>query len=127
VITRLVKPTAKPSRMRPMMSMLMWTAEVLRMAPAKKNMPPISMEFLRPIVLVKWPDTRLERMAARYNEETNKVSTWFLKMQYVSCCALFVFLRMFGKNAWRNDSICISPPEIKQNKLKFNRCYSKKK
>jgi hypothetical protein len=26
-----------------MMSMLMWTAEVSRMAPAKKNMPPISM------------------------------------------------------------------------------------
>ncbi|AQK68344.1 hypothetical protein ZEAMMB73_Zm00001d015219 [Zea mays] len=83
----------KPSRMRQMMSMLMWTAEVLRMAPAKKNMPPISIEFLRPIVLIKWPNTRLERMAARYNEETNK-------------------------NAWRNDSIRINPPEIKQNKLK---------
>jgi hypothetical protein len=70
----------KPSRMRRMMSMLMWTAEVLRMALAKKNMPPISIEFLRPIVLIKWPNTRLERMAARYNEETNKVSTWFLNM-----------------------------------------------
>jgi hypothetical protein len=36
----------------------------------------------------------------------------------VSYCALFIFLRMFGKNAWRNDSIRINPPEIKQNKLK---------
>jgi hypothetical protein len=33
-------------------------------------------------------------------------------MQYASCCALFIFLRISGKNASRNDSICVNPPEI---------------
>lgn len=84
MITRLVKPTARPRRTRPMTSMLMLTAVKLRTTPAKNRKPPISMEFLRPNVLVRWPETREETMPARYNEETNMVSAWFLKMQYAS-------------------------------------------
>lgn len=103
--------------------MATFTAVQLRTEPTKKSDAPISIEFRRPIFFVMWPATRHANMPARYSDDTNVVSSWLSKMQYSSCVAAFIFSKMSGKKAFRNDCICVKPPENSPSKLKHAECH----
>lgn len=76
-----VKPTPKPSSIRPMMSMAMFTAAALTAEPARKRAPPVSMTAWRPTLLVTLLATSDDSTPAMYSDDVNAVSIWLSYLQ----------------------------------------------
>jgi len=120
ILTWLVKPTPKPSKIRPKMSMKIFWAAALMAPPAKKMQPPKIMVFLRPNVVVTRLAKREDINPARWREDVNSVNNWLSYTQYTFVSALADFLSIDGKNSSRNGFIVVTPPEIRYHHFGFN-------
>lgn len=112
LLTWLVKPTPKPSKIRPKMSMKIFWAAPLMAPPAKKMQPPKTMVFLRPNAVVTRLAKREDINPARWREDVNSVNSWLSYTQYSFLSALADFLNIDGKNSSRNGFMVVTPPEI---------------
>jgi len=120
LLTWLVKPTPKPSKIRPKMSIKIFWAAPLMAPPAKKTQPPKIMVFLRPNAVVTRPAKREDISPARWREDVNSVNNWLSYTQYTFVSALADFLSIDGKNFSRNGFIVVTPPEITHHHFPFN-------
>jgi hypothetical protein len=70
-----------PRSNRPIISIAIFIANALIIAPKKKlNAPQIMLAF-RPLLLVKWDAANVKIRAPKYNEDVNSVSIWLSYLQ----------------------------------------------
>uniref|UniRef100_A0A5K0X2I2 Uncharacterized protein n=1 Tax=Nymphaea colorata TaxID=210225 RepID=A0A5K0X2I2_9MAGN len=94
----LMKPTPKPSKRRPTMSIAIWIAPALMNDPSKKAMPPKSMLARRPKARVTFPAPKDAAKPAMKMEEVKAVRSWLLNMQYPSrAFAMLICFKTKGK------------------------------
>ena len=116
-ITWLVNPMPKPSKMRPTINIQTCLARPLMRAPARKSIPPKSMDSFRPNLRVTEDATRHDNSAARYKDDVNIVRIWLSYWQYsLVDVSRFFFRYTDGKNFFKKGSIDVTPPNHNQNK-----------
>lgn len=112
IYTWLLKPTPNPSKIRPKISIKIFSAPPLMAPPARNKQPPSNMMFLRPKVAVRRLAIRDEANPAMYNDDVNAVNVWLLYRQYKLVLASANFTSIVGKNFLRNGIIVVTPPVI---------------
>jgi hypothetical protein len=106
-----------------MISIAMFTAAALTMEPARNMTPPSSMMAWRPIFLVTLLATKDDRAPARNSDDENAVSHWLSYLQYRLLLGLFLPLCTSGKNLLRNESICVTPPDLPNVHLRKRKMF----